>query len=310
MAKAFPQMGIGDRYTDGRMSILYDDLRNAKHSLFCWDTEQLDHLYHDSRDWDSLYQSDRPATLRKLAAQIYYCIEQHPQPESLKVVIASDHGQLMGEVPLLLNPPRDVNGSGRMAIGRTEDPRCFVLEAKAFGLPEDISVPKSSMCFSTFQKTSQGLGIGLHGGLFPEESIIGVSVLSQIVERKPVSITINGSSKANQKGNLSITIDNRHNSATIYDLILSVPELPELLYGKQIARQLGNRKETYTIEITFPELPPNTKSTTDVKYNISGNLRFRFADGETMQIDLANDTAITISQIYTSGFAGGLDEFL
>ena len=310
MAKAFPQMGIGDRYTDGRMSILYDDLRNAKHSLFCWDTEQLDHLYHESRDWDSLYHSDRPATLRKLADQIHYCIQQHPQPESLKVVIASDHGQLMGEVPLMPNPPRDVNGSGRMAIGRTADPRCFILESKAFGLPEDISVPKSSMCFSTFQKTSQGLGIGLHGGLFPEEAIIGVSVLSQSVERKPVSITIKGSGKANQRGKLAITIDNRRNSATIYDVILEIKELPELLYGKQIIRQLSNRKETYTIEVAFPQLPLSAKSNADIKYSLSGNLRYRFADGETMLIDLPDETAITISQIYTSGFAGGLDEFL
>jgi hypothetical protein len=310
MAKAFPHMGIGDRYTDGRCNVLYADLRNTKHSLFCWDTEQLDHLYHDSRDWDSLYQSDRPATLRKLADQIHYCIQQHPQTQSLKVVIASDHGQLMGEVPLLPNPPRDVNGSGRIAIGRTEDPRCFVLGAKAFGLPEDISVPKNGSCFSTFQRTSQGMGIGLHGGLFPEEAIIGVSVLSQIVERKPVSISINGSSKASQKGKLSITIDNRRNSVTIYDLILSIKELPEFIYGKQITRQLSNRKETYTIEITFPELSPNTKGTKDVKYSLSGDLRFRFADGETMHIDLPADTAIMISQIYVSGIAGGLDEFL
>ncbi|MFN7465216.1 MAG: methylation-associated defense system protein kinase MAD6 [Pseudanabaena sp.] len=310
IAQAFPQMGIGDRYTDGRCNILYADLRNTKHSLFCWDTEQLDHLYHDSRDWDSLYQSDRPATLRKLADQIHYCIQQHPQTQSLKVVIASDHGQLMGEVPLLPNPPHDVNGSGRIAIGRTEDPRCFVLGAKAFGLPEDISVPKNGSCFSTFQRTSQGMGIGLHGGLFPEEAIIGVSVLSQIVERKPVSISINGSSKASQKGKLSITIDNRRNSVAIYDLILSIKELPEFIYGKQITRQLSNRKETYTIEITFPKLSPNTKGTNDVKYTLSGDLRFRFADGETMHIDLPADTAIMLSQIYASGIAGGLDEFL
>jgi len=88
-----------------------------------------------------------------------------------------------------------------MAIGRTEDLRCFVLGAKAFGLPEDISVPKHGSCFSTFQKTSQGLGIGLHGGLFPEEAIIGVSVLSQSVERKPVIITISGTGKASKKVN-------------------------------------------------------------------------------------------------------------
>ena len=109
---------------------------------------------------------------------------------------------------------------------------------------------------------------------------------------------------------MSITIDNRRNSVTIYDLILSIKELPEFVYGKQITRQLSNRKETYTIEITFPELSPNTKGTKDVKYNLSGDLRFRFADGETMHIDLPADTAIMISQIYVSGIAGGLDEFL
>jgi len=198
IAQAFPQMGMGDRYTDGRKNMLLEDLRKAKYSLFCWDTEELDRLYHESRDWDSLYHSDRPATLRKLAVQIHYCIQQHPQPEGLKVVIASDHGQLMGDVPLLQNPPLDVNGSGRIAIGGTEDPRCFVLEAKAFGLPKDISVPKSSSCFSTFQRTSQGLGIGLHGGLFPEEAIIGVSVLSQSVERSPIKMNLTGKGKSKQ----------------------------------------------------------------------------------------------------------------
>ena len=309
MGKAFPQMGIGEYYTDSRCNLLYADLRNAKHSLFCWDTVKFDEIYHDARDWDSLYRVTRASTLRELANDIHYCIQQHPQPQSLKVVIASDHGQLMGEIPLLTNPPRDVNGSGRIAIGRTEDPRCFILEAKAFGLPEDISVPRNGSCFSTFQKTSQGLGIGLHGGLFPEEAIIGFSVLSQIVERKPVSISINGSGKANQKGKLSITIDNRFNSATIYNLFLSIRELPELLYGKQITRQLSSSKETYSIEISFPKLPPNTQNT-DVKYSLSGDLRFRFADGEVMQIDLPADTTIIISQIYTSEFTGGLDEFL
>lgn len=311
MAQAFPQMGIGDRYTDGRTSVLYDDLRNAKHSLFCWDTEQLDHLYHESRDWDSLYHSDRPATLRKLADQIHYCIQQHPQPERLKVVIASDHGQLMGEVPLMPNPPRDVNGSGRMAIGSTNDPRCFILGSRAFGLPEDISVPKSNICFSAFQKTSQGLGIGLHGGLFPEEAIVGVSVLSQSIERKPIVINLSGKGKAKQTSKLLITVDNRLNSIAICNLVLYIHELPTLLYGKTIARKLGGgRKDTYHIEITFPELPLNTQNGSNCKYQLTGELRYNFTDTESERIALPKDTFIEIEQMFNSGFAGGLDEFL
>ena len=309
MAKAFPQMGIGDYYTDDSCTRLYADLRNAKHSLFCWDTIKFDKIYHKARDWDSLYQVTRVSTLRELANDIHYCIRQHPQPERLKVVIASDHGQLMGEVPLLPNPPLDVNGSGRIAIGRTEDSRCFVLGAKAFGLPEDISVPKNGSCFSTFQRTSQGMGLGLHGGLFPEEAIVGVSVLSQSVERTPVIITISGTGKAKQKGKLTVTIDNRANAIGIKDIYLTINQLPELSAGKSIARQLSNRKESYSLDIIFPELPPNSKNT-DVKYHLSGELQYSFADGDTAKVALPYTSTITVTQIYTSGFVGGLDEFL
>lgn len=310
IAQAFPQMGIGERYTDNRRNVLHADLQSAKHSLFCWDTVQFDHLYHESRDWHSLYKSDRPAILRQLSEQIYYCIQQHPNPQSLKVVIASDHGQLMGEVPVMPNPPKDVEASGRVAIGRTNDPRCFVLEAKAFGLPEDMSVPIGNSCFSILKRTTEGMGIGLHGGLFPEEALIGVSVLSQVVERKPISISISGNGKAKQSDRLQITIDNRLNMIAICDLTLSINEIPELMYGKAIARKLGGgRKDNYTIDINFPELPANTKDVSNYQYKLTGELCYRFADGEKKHLPLPENTYIAITQMFTSGFAGGLDEF-
>ena len=85
--------------------------------------------------------------------------------------------------------------------------------------------------------------------------------------------------------------------------------MPELSASKSIARQLSNRKESYSLDIIFPELPPNSKDN-EIKYHLSGELQYSFADGETVKVALPYTSTITVTQIYTSGFVGGLDEFL
>jgi hypothetical protein len=96
----------------------------------------------------------------------------------------------------------------------------------------------------------------------------------------------------------------------ICDLTLSINEIPELMYGKAIARKLGGgRKDNYTIDINFPELPANTKDVSNYQYKLTGELCYRFADGEKKHLPLPENTYIAITQMFTSGFAGGLDEF-
>ena len=50
--------------------------------------------------------------------------------------------------------------------------------------------------------------IGSHGGLFPEEVVVGVSVLRKSVQRHPVSVFCLGEGKPKQSGEMEITIDN------------------------------------------------------------------------------------------------------
>jgi len=302
IAQAFPKIGIGKYYTNDSRHILRQDLQNAEHNLYCWDALELDHLYHEAKDWQTLYQSDRPATLRKLSDLILDCVNKYPQPKNLKVVIASDHGQLIGEVPFLPTPPSDVEAQGRIAIGSTSDSRCFVLDAKRFGLPHDVSVPKGAFCFTKLQ----GKGIGLHGGLFPEEAIVGVSVLASKVDRKRIGISLSGKGKSKQIEKLKITVDNRLNNVAIHELILFIHQLPELHNGKLISLRLdANQKDCYIIDVLFPELPTDRIK---IDYQLTGELRFQFADLESDQQIF--DAAIEVEQMFSSGFVGGIDEFL
>ncbi len=302
MAQAFPKIGMGTYYTSGNRHLLRQDLQNAEHTLYCWDALELDHLYHEAKDWQTLYQSDRPATLRKLSDQILDCFKQYPQSEKLKVVIASDHGQLIGEVPFLPSPPSDVEAQGRIAIGSTSDSRCFVLDAKRFGLPHDVSVPKGAFCFTKLQ----GKGIGLHGGLFPEEAIVGVSVLASKVDRKPIGISLSGKGKSKQIEKLELTVDNRLNTVAIHEIILIIHQLPELHKGKLISQRLdANQKDCYIIDVLFPELPTDRMK---MDYQLTGELRFRFADLESDRSRF--DATIEVEQMFSSGFVGGIDEFL
>jgi hypothetical protein len=121
--KAFVKMGVGKRYTDGQVDRLYSALRKKTHELYCWDTDEFDSLYHSKKDWQSLYELDRPHTLEGIAKKIDYCLQQYPNPEVLRIVIASDHGQIMGTSEKITHCPPELEPKGRMAIGKTDDSR-------------------------------------------------------------------------------------------------------------------------------------------------------------------------------------------
>ncbi|MFM7885603.1 MAG: hypothetical protein ACKPCM_02670, partial [Pseudanabaena sp.] len=230
--KVLKKVGAGERYTDQqRQPQLYPALTQNKYQLYCWDTVKLDKLYHSGRDWGSLYDLDRRNTLKNLAEDIKYCIELHPNPHTLKVVIASDHGQMMGEVAQIKDYPENLEADGRMAIGKTDDPRFMVLDKERFGLPHDISIVRGSFCLGSFNKNTAGESLGTHGGLFPEEVVVGVSILSTVVTRSPVFISCQGNGTASQSGEITITIDNSLNSVPLTSLCLYINEIPILKNG-------------------------------------------------------------------------------
>lgn len=302
MKKGFAKVGIGKRYTDGQIDQLYSDLRDNNQRLYCWDTELLDKLYHSRKDWQSLYKFERPKTLKHIAQTINDCLQQYPNPDKLRIVIASDHGQIMGVSAEITHCPKELEPHGRMALGKTDDPRFVVLESDRYNLPHDISIVRNSETLNSFRYTNDKQNLGSHGGLFPEEVVIGFSVLRRLVKRLPVFVSCRGEGKPKQAGSLEITIDNP-NSVPLTNLHLSINQLASFDITETIS---ANKKKAFELNISeCPELPPNHQGKS---LSLSGELSFRFANAEPGTAQLDSQSAIIINQIFSSGL--DIDEFL
>ena len=304
--KNVPPYTVDKRYTDGQLNRLYSALKKKTHQLYCWDTDIFDSLYHTQKDWESLYQLERPHALEGIAKKIDYCLQQYPDSEQLRIVIASDHGQMMGILDKITHCPPQLEFKGRMAIGKTDDSRFVVLESDRYGLPHDISVIKSSASFSSFSYTTDKKIIGSHGGLFPEEVIVGVSVLRKSIQRRPVLISCHGEGEPRKPGELEITIDNP-NSVPLRDLFLYINKLPSFDLGKPLEKTIpANKKETF--KLTIPEIPELLPDDKNNEFLLSGQLTFLFANTEAGSATLDFDSKIIINQMFSSGF--DIDEFL
>jgi hypothetical protein len=305
--KAFSKMRIGKRYTDRQTDKLYNALKKKTDKLYCWDTDTFDSLYHNQKDWQSLYQVERPHTLEGIAKKIDYCLQQYPESDNLRIVISSDHGQIIGTSEKITHCPPELEPKGRMAIGKSDDPRFVVLECDRYGLPHDISVVKSSASFGSFNYTSSKQIIGSHGGLFPEEVVVGISILRKSVKRLGVIIACSGEGKPGQTGDLEITIDNP-NLVPLTNLYLYIREIPAFRAGKPLGEIIpANRQITFKVTIpNVPELSPNHKSKC---LSICGKLTFQFAHGEIGSANITSDSTIIINQIFIN-YGIGINEFL
>ena len=298
ISKGFSMLGMGKRYTDKKVELLYKNL-GKKAQLYCWDTQMFDHLYHSQKDWQSFYELERPGTLEHIAKKINYCLQQYPDPDELRIVIASDHGQIMGMSEKITHCPPGLEPKGRMAIGKTDDPRFVVLERDRYGLPHDISIVRGAASLSAFSYTDNEKIIGSHGGLFPEEVVVGVSVLRKSVQRVAVLISCNGEGKPGQPGELEIVIDNP-NSVELTDLYLCIKKLPTFSVAKPLNQKIpANNKVSFKVIIpNWPELPPTHEGNC---ISLSGELTFRFAGAEAAAVALDSKSAIIVNQIFSSG---------
>lgn len=304
--KAFSRFSDAKRYTDHRVHQLIKDLAANAHRLYCWDTDQLDELYHKQRDWPSLYSVDRPSVLARIANQIAYYVGLHPQADTLQVVIASDHGQMLGQTEILNVPATELKPYGRMAEGISEDPRLVVLAAGKYGVQHAISVVRGEGCLGGFNTGLDGKIIGSHGGMFPEEVVVGVSVLQRLQVKRSVLAVVSGTGKAGVMGILKIFIDNP-NPVELLDVFLYVNGIAELKGGRKLADTIAaNLHQTLNIEVS--QWPTLSMDHTETQLVIEGEVTYRFADGGVGKTSLDPKSAIEITQLFTSGL--NIDDFI
>ena len=299
----------GKRYTDNDVTKqrLQKDLEEGKLKLYCWDTDRFDHLFHEEVDWQDLYTVKRMRELNAIAEDILRFVELHPNKDELQVVIASDHGQLMGISIKLVNIPEEIETKGRMAIGKAEHPQLAILDKDRFDLPHDISIIRGSDSFSSFSYADDKSIIGCHGGLYPEEVVIGFSILKRSVKRAPVIVKCFGAGRPGEANTLRVEIYNP-NSLGLEDLKIFIHQLGIFNSGLLLEGTI-KPKQTQSIEISvlnWPELPLSHNG----KYlSLTGTLEFRYRNAEFASVGLDKDSVIEVSQIFNSGIEG-LDDFL
>lgn len=300
----------GKRYTDNDVTKkrLQKDLQAGKQQLYCWDTDRFDRLFHDEVDWEELYTVKRHRELRAIAEDILRFVDMHPQKEILRIVIASDHGQLMGKSNKLPSMSRGLEMKGRMAIGKGNHPQLMVLDKERFDLPHNISIIRGPSSFSSFSYADDKSIVGCHGGLYPEEVVIGFSVLTRSVKRLPIIVKCFGAGQPGEAGILKAEINNT-NAVAISDLKLIVNQLDDLQQGIELDGMVGS-KETYTFDIEIQNWPELLPSYSGNSLPLQGNLEFRYQTAETGTAELDKDSAIEVKQIFSSGLESGLDDFM
>ncbi|MBF2075131.1 MAG: protein kinase [Synechococcales cyanobacterium C42_A2020_086] len=308
-SRGFDQWSNAKRYTDHdvRQQRLQKDLQQESYGVYCWDTDRFDSLYHNEVDWQELYEIKRPRMLRDIAGDILRFVKIHPKPDDLYVVIASDHGQLMGTSTKLAHCPETLRPQGRMAVGRADDPRFAVLDQQRYGLPHDITVIRGSQSFSSFSYADDKSVIGCHGGLYPEEVVVGFSVLKLVVQRAPVLVKVSGQGKPRESGQLTVEINNP-NSLRLSQLKLFINEIPSLKQGVPLQEEvLASERRTLQLPVqNCPELPPRSQNK-DLK--LTGRLEFTFQDTESASASLDDQSFIEIHQMFSSGIES-IDDFL
>jgi len=290
---AFTSIGQGQHYTDRQTSQLERDLRAAKHSLYCWDTVKLDKLYHEVGNWEQIYTVDRKNELNRIADLIERFVGLHPHPESLRIVISSDHGQLFGECAARISPPDDLETCGRIAFGRTDDDRFLTLDRDTFDLPEDISVVRGEASCGSFSYSNGHETNGAHGGLFPEEVTIGFSCLRlHPIRSKPI-VVISGKGEAGKPGQIDLEIHNP-NSVTLRDVSWKLE--PELAIDWPDRVSPGVTRLSLAID-AFPSLGADENGDT---CKVSGAIQFRYDRGEPGRVAIDSSSKLAIEHLVQS----------
>lgn len=298
------------RYTDNdvKYNRLQKDLARQTYPLYCWDTCRFDDLYHHEVDWQELYTVKRSRVLRDIAEDVIRFVAMHPQQEKLRVVIASDHGQLMGTSSQITHvPPSLTETKERMAIGTTDDERFAVLAADRFGLPHSVSVIRGAASFSSFSYADDKSIVGCHGGLYPEEVVVGFSVLKRSVQRLPVQVVCSSEGKSGEPGQLLLEITNP-NPLSLVNLRLFIQEINSFRQGQDLDITVAAKPEPQLFFIpldSYPELPASHPGNA---LPLVGKLEFTYQDAETATVMLEATSAIVIKDIFRSGIEG-LDEF-
>jgi hypothetical protein len=300
--------------SDGKNKLL-EGLKQDEPTVCYWNFLELDECYHNSINRVFL-RNDINAVLDKLARNINQLVSMAKNMNRVAVVICSDHGQMINDCRRVEIDLTDKHAHGRTALASLNDAFLFAnasfvktnngetveLNPTSFRLSEPTTIALGSTYFVDLKATEHQGAIGVHGGLFPEEAVIGLAVLMREPSHKKISASANGSGESGKRGTIKLGIDNP-NPAPVNPLILTIEgieiaEQGELLLAKVPA--LSKLDFDMVIE-KFPAASDGEE------FVINGVLHYEFDDGTTDQCPVSGK--LTCKSLYTSKNPSLLDRF-
>jgi hypothetical protein len=297
----------GGTYASARIGDLHTALSQEDFRLCYWNMMDVDECYHQQTD-PSAAERNIEARLRALAQNISDLVLRSPHKDELAVVICTDHGQMIGHCVKSKSAQAAANAHGRTFYGdlpgdgesivgeayrKSLGDNLVTLNPTRFRLDAPVTIPLDNTYFGGWREDAQGRAWGVHGGLYPEEVVVGFTILKRKPVRLPVTAIIKGMGEALKPGAFSITVDNP-NHAPIIQMMLVLEAVEECKHGLPIRDGIDAAScGTITVEtISFPA--PATGDTFEVK----GTLIYEFEDGVSHECEVVG--TLTSKQIYST----------
>jgi hypothetical protein len=311
-SKAFPN---GIYASSAQIDVLREALSNNNFRLAYWNMMDIDDCYHDQTDPNAA-RRNLDARLEALAQHISDLVKQSPHKERLAVVICTDHGQMIGHCVKASISTSDCKVHGRTAernllqtesidgtfFVKDDNEEIAVLNSTSFRLAKPMTVALKNFYFGGWREDTQHRAWGVHGGLYPEEVVVGFSVLKHKLTRQAITAKICGSGEAKKNGSITLEIDNPNNAA-ITNLILIVDKIEDCKHGLPLSatvRTVSSEKINIDIK-SFP-----SPSAGD-ELGVEGKLFYEFGDGVQHECDVIGK--LTSKQMYSSQRPSLRDKF-
>lgn len=280
-------------------------LSDTNFCLCYWNMTAVDECYHEQTDSQAISHNVE-AQLKALAENISNLVMNSPNRDRLAVVISTDHGQMMGPCVKSNSEGENIEVHGRTAYGKlltddTDANEAFVkspdgslveLNPTRFQLDRVITLALGRFYFGGWSTDSQRRAWGVHGGLYPEEVIVGFSVLSRKPYRKPITASIGGAGEVGKPGIIILKIDNP-NPAPVFVLTLVAIEIEELTKGKSVLERV-RPMDVGIIEINLHSFPNPTDG--DL-LPVNARLFYEYEDGVEHECEI--HSVLTCKKMYS-----------
>ena len=280
-----------------------------------WNYLKIDDCYHNETDAISV-RHEVEAQIQSLAAKINSLVEDARDKNRVAVVICSDHGQMVDHCRKLdvdlgnnhthgrtsLDPVNSVYSHTNSAFTKTNDGNTVYLNPTSFRLSEPTTIALGSTYFVDLKANAETGAVGVHGGLYPEEAVVGLAVLMRDPARRRLSASINGDGETGKAGTIVLTIDNP-NPATVNPLSITIENLVLNEQGELLLAKVG-AKDIKKFEIPIERFPV---ATSGEEFEVKGVLRYEFDDGTQDECSVTGK--FVCKSLYTSKNPSLLNRF-